>query len=111
MRTRALLLLRAAAVGSITLVLAACARAPVRQMGGEAWGTTWSVQFVADEVRLAPLRAHLEAELARLAEQLSAWNPESALSRFNHAESGTWNVLPDDLFVVLEHALRLSRET
>jgi thiamine biosynthesis lipoprotein len=57
------------------------------------------------------LRARLESELERLAGQLSAWRPDSALSRFNDAAPGTWSVLPEDLFEVLAHALALARDT
>lgn len=74
-------------------------------------GTTWTVKLVASEPTLNAIRASIDAELAQLVTQMSTWEPNSALSRFNRAEGGTWHTLPDHLFTVLTFALDLAQAT
>lgn len=81
----------------------------VETIGGATMGTTWSVRFVA--VRPGQgrdLGSRIEAELARLVGQLSHWEPESDLCRFNRAPAGTRHPLPGDLFHVLEAGCAVS---
>ena len=76
---------------------------------GESMGTTWQVTLPAGRAGAA-MQAAIENELARLTAQLSAWVPDSALSRFNRS-AGAWQSLPPDLASVLDHALRLAEDT
>lgn len=72
-------------------------------------GTTWSVSLVAPEASdLGPIRDRIAVEFARLLAQLSHWEPDSALCRFNQAPAGTRQALPDDLFTVLSAACALA---
>jgi len=81
----------------------------VRILGGRIMGTTWSVRLVAPEARdLGGIRDRIEVEFARLLSQLSHWEPDSALCRFNRAPAGTRQALPDDLFTVLSAACALA---
>ena len=73
-------------------------------------GTTWSVRFVADNVP-AGLAAAISQVLGRVIAQMSTWEPDSDLSRFNTAPAGTWHDLPDDLFTVLAHALDMADDS
>lgn len=99
-------------LASACLWLVACARnAPILTLTGKTMGTTWSVKFSAPETQQAPVRTAIDEELANLVNQMSTWEPDSALSRFNRAEAGTWQSLPDDLFTVLAFALDLARDT
>ena len=82
----------------------------VRAIGGETMGTTWSVKAPLEEAALAELRTEVEGVLAILANDLSAWDPDSALSRFNHGARG-WHSLPQSLCAVLARALTIARET
>lgn len=94
------------------LALAACAPGvPVQRVQGASMGTTWSAQFVAPEARRDELERLVADELRAVVEQMSAWEPDSELSRFNRAEAGTWQALPAPLFDVFEHALTLARDT
>ncbi|GJE44378.1 FAD:protein FMN transferase [Methylobacterium soli] len=74
-------------------------------LAGRIMGTTWSVRFVSPTGSgVGELRGHIQIELARLVAQLSHWEPDSALCRFNRVPPGTRQVLPDDLFAVLLQA-------
>ena len=75
----------------------------VRTLSGRTMGTTWHATLVvADDRSLPRHRAAIEALLASLVDDLSNWEPASALSRFNAAAVGTWQSLPASLIDVLE---------
>jgi thiamine biosynthesis lipoprotein len=84
----------------------------VREFGGATMGTSWTVTAVTDAAfEPGPLRQAVERRLEQLVAQLSHWDSDSALSRFNRAAGGQWVPLPDDLCRVLGCALALARET
>ena len=83
--------------------------AALATLHGESMGTTWQVSLPAERADAAT-QAAIEDELARLTAQLSAWVPDSALSRFNRS-AGEWQALPRDLASVLGHALWLAEDT
>jgi len=87
------------------------AHARVRTMGGLTMGTGWSAKFVAGGSPPADLEALVLAELDLVIEQMSTWREDSHLSRFNAAPADSWQVLPEALFVVLEHAMHVARES
>ncbi len=82
----------------------------VHELAGETMGTTWSVRFVRDHVP-AGLAAGIRQVLARVVAQMSTWEPDSDLSRFNTAPAGTWHPLPIDLFTVMARALETADES
>jgi len=86
--------------------------AGIVSLGGETMGTTWSVKLVAANADAgdAILRI-VQAELARVIAQMSQWEPQSDISRFNRAAAGSWHQLPDEFFYVLRTALALAHET
>lgn len=84
----------------------------VRELGGTTMGTSWSVSAVTDAAFDATaLRPAIEGRLQELVAQLSHWDPDSSLSRFNRAAAGQWVSLPDDLCRVLGCASELVRAT
>lgn len=83
---------------------------PLR-LGGESMGTTWQVSAHAPAADGEQLQMRIEQRLEELVEQMSAWEPGSDLSRFNHAAPDTWHDWPQDLFNVVEHALALAAIT
>lgn len=86
--------------------------AAVRTFGGRTMGTTWSVKAVlAPERAAAPLVRGIEACLGAVIRQMSPWEPDSDISRFNRAPAGTWQALPAAFFAVLDYALALARDT
>lgn len=85
--------------------------AQVQALSGESMGSTWSVKYVGVDASSAATRAAIMARLDLVDRQMSTWQPDSDLSRFNNAPAGTWHVLPDELFHVLDEALKLADDT
>lgn len=109
-------LLRAAArlcICLCVLALAACARAPVRtSLHGKTMGTTWSVTLVGKSAGASEgLRAGIERELDRVVAQMSTFESDSDLARYNRAAAGTWQNLPDEFASVLGAALVQARDS
>jgi len=78
----------------------------VEELAGETMGTTWSAKIaVPAGTDLAPLRSGIEAVLARVVDEMSPWEPNSHITRFNAAPAGTWHHLPDGFFKVLSAGL------
>ncbi|WP_432726312.1 FAD:protein FMN transferase [Variovorax sp. W6] len=68
-------------------------------------GTTWSLRF--DNPRMLPLaqvQAAVEAALGRVIAQMSHWEPDSDISRFNRAEAGSRHLLPAEFATVMRCA-------
>lgn len=83
--------------------------ARVERVAGQTMGTTWSVVAVLPpEVAIAAVEAAAQEELDRVVAQMSPWEPNSALCRFNRSTPGSWHPLPEDTFTVLAHALNLA---
>jgi thiamine biosynthesis lipoprotein len=70
-------------------------------------GTTWSARVAATGVgdEQAALQAALQAELDAIVAQMSHWDDDSLLSRYNRAPAGTWVALPPQFFDVMDYAL------
>lgn len=74
-------------------------------LAGEAMGTTWSVRLCNPQFApLAPVRAAIEDALALVVRQMSSWEPDSEVSRFNRAPAGSWHTLSPEFFLVLQAA-------
>lgn len=69
-------------------------------------GTYWSLQAVAPPADIAP---GVQAVLDGVVAQMSQWEPESDLSRFNRAAAGVWRDVPADLARVLKAALAIAK--
>ncbi|MEK7948118.1 FAD:protein FMN transferase [Pigmentiphaga sp. YJ18] len=80
-------------------------------MGGPTMGTSWAVRLVDDGGVPPDLEERVRATLDGIVDQMSNWRDDTDLSRFNAAPAGSWHALPDDLFVVLEQALSVARES
>lgn len=79
---------------------------------GTAMGTGWSARLMlppgADG---AAVEAALQAELDEIVAQMSHWEPDSLLSRYNAAPAGSWHALPPQFFDVADYALRVSEDS
>ncbi len=81
----------------------------VSSFRGATMGTTWSVNLVAPRsVKLLDVLTGVQKELDRVVAQMSTWDVDSDLSRFNVAPPGTWHVLPEEFFAVLTYALSVA---
>jgi len=84
--------------------------ATVHELHGQTMGTTWCVKLVGHAAqRLDTLHAALARQLDDIVAQMSTWQPETDISRFNRAAPGTWQVLPDAFTTVLTGALAVAR--
>ncbi len=97
----------------LVLLLAACtARAPLTTLRGHTMGTTWSVKLVVPAAAdVALIERGIQAEVDRVVAQMSTYEPDSDLARFNRAAAGSWQTLPPEFFAVLSHALKLAEDT
>lgn len=100
------------------LVPAAIAAAPpplggqVHAFAGRTMGTTWAVRLVgAANLRCEPVRQAIQSALDEVVAQMSTWEPESDLCRFNRAAPGTWQALPDAFHEVLACAREVARQS
>lgn len=79
-------------------------------LGGETMGTHWSVRIAAPHhADLALLHRSIEQPLARVVQQMSTWEPDSHISRFNNAPAGSWHFIPQEFFEVLRCAIQIAR--
>jgi thiamine biosynthesis lipoprotein len=87
----------------------------VHELGGPTMGTRWSVKFWHPIGTLSPshvvLREAIDAVLATVVRQMSPWEPDSDISRFNRAAAGQWLALPEPFFTVLHSSLALARDS
>ena len=81
----------------------------VHALYGETMGTRWRVCLAAGaRVSLPPLHDAVQATLDRVVAQMSTWEADSDISRYNRAEAGSWQALPQPFFDVLRCALRIA---
>ncbi len=78
---------------------------------GHSMGTSWSVMLAApaNTFDMHRLHAGIQQQLDLVVAQMSTWEPDSDLCRFNRASAGSWHVLPEDFFAVLQCALDIAR--
>jgi len=69
-------------------------------------GTSWSVRVVDAPARCATVIADV---LAGVIEQMSNWEAQSDICRFNMQAIGAWTILPDDMLAVLKAGLEVAR--
>lgn len=81
----------------------------VHTLYGETMGTRWRVCIVAaPRMELHDLHAGIQAVLDRIVAQMSTWEPDSDICRYNRAEAGRWLPLPQPFFDVLRCALEIA---
>lgn len=77
---------------------------------GGTMGTSWSARYlVPADARHDALAEQLQAQLDAVVAEMSHWESDSNLSRFNSAPAGSWHRLPNDFFQVLRYALEVAR--
>jgi thiamine biosynthesis lipoprotein len=81
----------------------------VHALGGDTMGTTWSVQVVASrDLDLHALHRDIQQVLDRVVAQMSTWEADSDISRFNRASAGQWHAIPAEFLQVLRAALKIA---
>ncbi len=58
-------------------------------------GTTWRVKAMVCVGQVdSDLTRGIQEQLDQVVAQMSPWEPQSDLMRFNRAAAGTWNAIP-----------------
>ncbi len=84
----------------------------IHTLHGETMGTSWCVKLVASpRADLHALHAGIQRQLDVVVAQMSSWEMDSNLSRFNRAAADTWHELPGEFFEVLSCALAIARDS
>lgn len=92
-------------------VIAAPAGSEALELAGEIMGTAWSIRCFAPPLAERRIRRRVQAELDRLVAQMSHWNPESDLCRYNRADSGAWVDVPKEFHFVVAAAVDVARRS
>ena len=99
----------------LTLAGAVCAGAhrdaTLLTLHGTRMGTTWTVKLNAADADVESIRILIDAELDNVVAEMSAWEADSALSRFNRAAPGSTHDLPRGLCRVLGFGIELAEAT
>ena len=79
---------------------------------GSTMGTSWSARYVLPRGATgAALAEGLQLQLDTVVAQMSHWEDDSNLGRFNRAPAGSWHQLPEEFFHVISYALDVARAT
>ena len=78
---------------------------------GSTMGTSYSVKITGKvkQNELRKLHARIEAELKEINRQMSTWDPDSEISRFNHFESTEPFACSEPFAIVVRRSLELSK--
>ena len=91
---------------------AGAAGAVLQSLAGRSMGTSWSVKFAAPRgFDAAPLRTAIEAVLRDIVMQMSPWENDSEVSRFNRGAPGSWHPLSADFVALLAYALQAAEDS
>src|SRR3546814_11637778 len=86
-----------------------CSSDLVESLGGLTMGTSWSARLVRPAfVPLEAVRDSIQQSLDAVVSEMSHWEPESQLGRFNKAVPGDCPDLPPGFFEVLLSALAVA---
>ncbi|MDR2324227.1 MAG: FAD:protein FMN transferase [Acidovorax sp.] len=77
-----------------------------QRLAGSTMGTTWSLRLAnPDFLPLEPVQAQLQQVLDEVIAQMSNWEADSFISRYNAAPAGSLHALPAQFARVLEAAM------
>lgn len=91
------------------LFLAACSQPEMMHLQGSTMGTSYSIKLPRPPERLSrvELQQAIDGLLAEVNSQMSTYDPDSHLSRFNNATHGKWQSVPAPLMQVLQAAAEI----
>jgi thiamine biosynthesis lipoprotein len=87
------------------------AGAIVHTLSGQTMGTTWCVKLAAPALDRASLDRAIRRILDEVVGQMSPWEAQSDLNRFNAAAPGSWTSIPPAFNAVLACALEIAEAT
>ncbi|KQQ96631.1 FAD:protein FMN transferase [Massilia sp. Leaf139] len=78
---------------------------------GATMGTSWSARLLLPPGVRSQLGLQLQAELDGINTEMSHWDPDSVLGRYNRAPAGSWHALPPRFVAVLDYALQVAQDS
>jgi thiamine biosynthesis lipoprotein len=82
----------------------------IHRLSGQTMGTHWSLRLVnPDYLPMAPVQALLQQVFEDVVAQMSNWETDSLITRFNRSRPGEMHVMPAEFAHVLEAALHWAR--
>lgn len=96
-----------------TLLLSSAAMADKVSITGRTMGTYFSVLIDAAESTLdqTQLKQSIETRLSEINRQMSTWDADSEISKFNRSESTEWFEVSAEFAAVVEEAIRIHKLT
>ncbi|GGK11606.1 FAD:protein FMN transferase [Luteimonas terricola] len=84
----------------------------VHALGGATMGTLWHASVSAPpDADLYALHVGIQACLDEVVAQMSTWEHDSDICRYNRAPAGSWQALPQPFFDVLRDALAIAADS
>ena len=74
-------------------------------------GTCWSARMMVPAGVRSNLHEQMQRELDGIVGEMSHWEPDSNLGRYNRAGAGSWHDLPPRFLGVMEYALQVAEDT
>lgn len=78
---------------------------------GTTMGTRWSARMMVPTGVRSELGAQMQRELDGIVAEMSHWEPDSVLGRYNRAPAGSWHALPPRFLEVLAYGMELARDS
>jgi thiamine biosynthesis lipoprotein len=78
---------------------------------GSTMGTTWSARMMVPKGVRSDLGAQMQRELDGIVGEMSHWDPNSTLGRYNRAPAGSWHALPPRFMEVIDYAMAVATDT
>ncbi|MEN3274856.1 MAG: FAD:protein transferase [Massilia sp.] len=75
---------------------------------GRTMGTNWSARMMVPAGVRSNLAEQMQRELDGIVAEMSHWDAESILGRYNRAPEGSWHALPPRFVEVLDYALAVA---
>ena len=75
---------------------------------GTTMGTNWSAHLLLPPGVRSNLQDQMQRELDGVNAEMSHWDPDSILGRYNRAPAGSWHALPPRFAAVLDYALEVA---
>jgi thiamine biosynthesis lipoprotein len=83
----------------------------LHEAAGSSMGTSWSARMLLAPGAGTGLAADLQRELDEVVRQMSHWDSDSLLARYNEAPAGSWHALPPQFFDVIWYAMKVAADT
>jgi thiamine biosynthesis lipoprotein len=75
---------------------------------GSTMGTSWSARLLLPSGVRSNLGAQMQLELDGIVAEMSHWDDDSILARYNRAPAGSWHALPPRFVEVLDYATQVA---